>query len=329
MKGGILLLFRLMVMCAVCCLCLLSACGTSSELMSSAIGDKTLTLDGIALSSDQAGWAVGQHENSDASLHAAVIQLTHGSWQYAALPDFGAGSSLNAIALSDAQDGWAVGKTKSGALVVRLKHGVWQQQPISAPDALNALVLTTHGDGWAVGDGGAILHMASGVWSVVPSPTTLALQAVTVAPDGTAWIVGQNGIVLRQNGQSWVQQRVAGASMLTGIAAISASDLWATGWHGLLAHGVNNAWARVPTRHTWSILAIAITSVGGWVVGDGGLMIAYQGGQSDKWNEADCTTDYTLNALAVISPSEGWAVGDEGTIIRLHDGKWSQPMPIR
>jgi hypothetical protein len=312
----------------------LTACGASAPArrasstgsrMSSAIENRSLNLYGVALTDARTGWAVGQREDADDSLHAAVLRLASGAWQAVALPDFGAGTALFAVALTDAGDGWAVGRAPQGALIARLADAHWTAQAVAIPHALRAIALDGQGDGWAIGDDGAIARLHAGQWTAVASPTSLALRAVTIAPDRTVWIAGQRGIILHQHGSGWTTAMVPGVTMLTGIAAVNATDLWAIGWHGKLIHGDGDAWTNVPTTHPWPILAIALTPTGGWVVGAGGLMMAYQSG---KWDNGDCTTDQTLNALALLTAREGWAVGDGGTILRLQDGAWSQPVPI-
>jgi hypothetical protein len=311
----------------VICIALLASCEGSptGQRMTSTAENSSLNLYGIALAGAQTGWAVGQRESADGSLHAAALQLAGGVWHDVALPDFGDGTAFSAIALVDARDGWAVGKTPQGGLIVQLVDDRWTAQAAPIAHALNAIALDGSSDGWAVGDDGTIARLHAGIWSDIASPTSLSLQAVAVAPDHTAWIVGQDGVVLHQQGSGWPKTMVPGIKMLTGIAATDSADLWATGWQGKLIHGNNSNWTIIPTTHTWAILAIALMPQGGWVVGAGGLMMAFQNGM---WDPGDCTTDQTLNALALITPREGWSVGDGGTILRLHDGKWSQPVPI-
>lgn len=46
-------------------------------------------------------------------------------------------------------------------------------------------------------------------------------------------------------------------------------------------------------------------------------------GHSGTWTQVASSTDQTLWSVVMVSPTEGWAVREQGTILHYHRGVWS------
>jgi hypothetical protein len=57
-----------------------------------------------------------------------------------------------------------------------------------------------------------------------------------------------------------------------------------------------------------------------YAVGDGGVIMRFDG---SSWTQIPSPTGNRLNAIALLSATEGWAVGDNLTVLRLFNGQWS------
>jgi hypothetical protein len=93
------------------------------------------------------------------------------------------------------QTAWAGGRSSSGAVILRLRQGVWSPVP-TPPEAGGVYGVTgTSNDAWAVGllgtYGWMTMHWNGRRWKLVDDPGPGWLEAVTETGDGTAWAVGQ------------------------------------------------------------------------------------------------------------------------------------------
>ncbi|HUJ06079.1 MAG TPA: hypothetical protein VLX31_08215 [Streptosporangiaceae bacterium] len=136
-------------------------------------------------------------------------------------------------------------------------------------------------------------------------------------------------LILHWNGRAWRRVRPPGVPAYGGLYAISAAsprDVWAVGFRGqvsdggtLILHWNGSAWMRVPSpnpvRHgddeLYGVAALSATSA--WAVGYGNtptssasLILRWNG---TAWLPVASPPEETLNAVAMASASDGWAVG--------------------
>jgi eukaryotic-like serine/threonine-protein kinase len=163
----------------------------------------------------------------------------------------------------------------------------------SVPGGLAAVAATSASNAWAVGSTGSslnpkplIAHWNGTRWKQVPSSGVPGvLHAVAATSATNAWAVGGTvagqSLILHWNGTSWQQVPSAGAAgIVTGVSASSATNAWAvasssSSAKGVILHWNGTSWQQVPSP-----------SLGGRV---------------------------SLNAVAVISERDAWAVGDVST----------------
>ena len=163
----------------------------------------------------------------------------------------------------------------------------------SVAGGLTAVAATSASNAWAVGFTGSslspeplIAHWNGTSWKQVPSSGVPGeLRAVAATSATNAWAVGGTvsgqSLILHWDGTGWKQVPSAGAAgILTGVSASSATNAWAvasssSSAKGVILHWNGTSWQQVPSP-----------SLGGRV---------------------------SLNAVAVISERDAWAVGAVST----------------
>jgi photosystem II stability/assembly factor-like uncharacterized protein len=124
-----------------------------------------------------------------------------------------------------------------------------------------------------------VLHWNGGAWSVVPVTNVGALLGVWASSPTDVWAVSAVGAILHWNGTTWqlVRRWSEPLESLEAISGSSPTDVWAVGWRGTILH-----WDGV----RWSA-------------------------------HANPTQNNHLFDVWVAPSAVGYAVGDNGTILRL------------
>ena len=210
------------------------------------------------------------------------------------------------------------------------------------------------GSGWAVGAGGFIYYWDGFSWEQTASPTTCELDAVnfggplnplTSITSSSGWAVGGCGGVAKSlyfNGVGWASYTVPsfGAGQLLSVyevqSASSSSNYvqaFAVGkdgtgggfwqWNGV--PGLVTAWTETSTTaaqvngvYMTQCTGSPCAAIDGIAVGNAnagsGTIYRWYGG---SWNLLGShPVSVNLNAVAMSSPTNGWAVGDQCKIIR-------------
>jgi hypothetical protein len=286
-------------------------------------------LDGVSMVSASNGWAVGNYfDNSTAKNVGLMLHWNGTKWVRVVAPS--GTVSLTGVHMVSATDGWAVGGeiTSSGgsALVLHWNGTNWVRAAIPAlssggPAAVGA---TSASNAWAVGSESAsfpaidtlTLHWDGTAWTQVPSPSPSssdsALQAVSATSASNAWAVGQyfpptgpvKTLTLHWDGTAWTQVPSPSpgnispthfpANDLAGVAALSASNAWAVGDYF--------------TRVSQGQQAPQIP-----------LVLHWNGAKWVRVTVPGTFTDTGLSGITMVSPSDGWAVGQNfSTVEVLH-----------
>ncbi len=174
--------------------------------------------------------------------------------------------------------------------------------PVPTPAAITAnlhsISIFEPDEGWAVGAGGTMLFWDGGDrWQPQRFPRTdHALTSVDLVPvnQGPAqaadqgWAVG-DGVIIPVAGPT-TSDPLAVTGRLNSVQTLTADDAWAVGGNAgapLIMHYTGGAWTRVALPFT----------------------------------------GYTLTSIDMITPAEGWAVGD-GPALHYQAGQWSVvPLP--
>ena len=193
-----------------------------------------------------------------------------------------------------------------------------------------------------------LCSQAGGTWTKVSSPVTNSawnLNSVAMVSSSVGWAVGGKGmspngvlygpLILRWNGNSWSQAAISDTGSnsydLRSIAMLSANNGMAVGGadaFGAVLRWDGNTWSRWRTDDA-NLRSLAILSPAGvWAVGsyrhcavfpcDVASATCHWNGT--VWHEEFDPHWYRLNSVAMVSPDDGWAVGESGEI-KHWDGK--------
>ena len=203
---------------------------------------------------------------------------------------------LESISMVSSNDGWAVGfegyapnGVDIGSVLLHWDGSAWNRvtSPINIP--LYAVKMISATDGWAVGKGSIILHWNGSAWSLPSSYcgySCVYLYSIDFTSANDVWAGGDGGFT-HWDGSTWSYPSMYSGRLFTSVSAISADDVWMVGRYGsgplyqmLIAHWNGNAWIE------------SIQNIG----------------------------NYGLNAVDMLSSSEGWAVGSH--YISHYTGSW-------
>ncbi|MHB8598723.1 MAG: beta propeller repeat protein [Ktedonobacteraceae bacterium] len=258
-------------------------------------------------------------------------------------------STLSGVATISANDIWSVGEsyldreTPSQTLIEHWNGTSWSivhsPNVPSVYNSLNGVTAVSTNDVWAVGgsnDETLIEHWDGTTWSIVPSPNTGTadvLSGVSAVSANDIWAVGQAylnpALIEHWNGSQWsVVPNPVTFSSLYSVTALSTSDVWAVGvyqYGTLVEHWDGSQWSVVPSPNPPSygriilsgVAAVSATNI--WAVGEYGTNSVHSGTaliehwNGKKWSlvpAAPTSERVALLAVAVISPTDIWAVGD-------------------
>ena len=192
-------------------------------------------------------------------------------------------------------------------------------------------------DVWAVGAKGSILHWDGSVWSKVVSPTTERLRSIAMARTNLGLAVGYNGKAVKWNGTSWSTSTVNTDEWFRTVAftpGTNGTDAWAAPDKvgvGRFCHWNGSSWeTKVGGKYhlfggiVWGLSMLTVND--GWAVGE-----RFQGtgmiGQILQWNGSSWTQvaspETKLYAIDMFSATNGWAVGEGGTLVAWNGSDWT------
>lgn len=304
------------------------------------VSGSTNVLNGVSAISKHDAWAVGQTLSLSAGSNGTLTEHWNGtSWRI--VTSLGPGSRVNVLsgvtALA-ANDVWAVGHfTNTGGsaqtLILHWNGKAWKvvssPNVLSSDNFLTGVAAVSNEDIWAVGsyfnaNSGTLQtlleHWNGHHWSLFftmnPPAGNNALQSVTAITEDNVWAVGtttdpitnnSRTLIEHWNGRSWraVTSPNPGSrlNVLNGVAADAARDIWAVGSYSNSIGGPAPTLTLHWNGSTWKIVS------------------------SPNAN----TPGNQLVAVAVVSPSDVWAVGNStnssgiNRTLTLHwnGAKWS------
>lgn len=312
----------------------------------------------VVMRSATDGWIVGWNQANDPSGYALVLHYDGHAWQQVEAPVFSkAYSTLGLLSVAEAPDGevWMAGTRPQGsciqegadAIMFRYNGHAWSSEPVTPSSAsIFNIAMLSASDGWAVGfqPGGVLADSNCQIDQSKPG------QGIILHYQHGQW---QEAALIPGDGQVWYFQLVA-------LAMVSPDEGWAVGAEGTIVHYHNGVWARVPSpiaQEGGALYSVAMVSATeGWAVGDYGTILHYHNG---AWSVMANTppqpaptatpqldlSQYSLHGISMVSPTEGWAVGNTWTMVNtgsssvrmdggdpviLHyqSGRWTpQPLP--
>lgn len=214
----------------------------------------------------------------------------------------------------------------------------------SFPADLQAVSMLSPTEGWAVGvrtsldqsSTAALMHYANGKWTLVESGVHGILTSIAMLSSTDGWAVGNAlgggphtsvGILLHYDGTTWKQfENPTPLGDLDQLQMVSSTEGWAISNLEQIVHYDGHSWTAQPlpasleigTKNSVGIYGLSMGSATeGWAVGSlfagkdqpaprFGLILHYTGGQ---WTKEQLIDNANLNAVSMVSGSDGWALG--------------------
>ena len=270
-------------------------------------------------------WAVG---------HAGTIMHWNGSlWRSVASPTT---ASLVAIGMVSATDGWVVGEQ---GVILHWDGFAWNRVESPTTQYLTSVDMVSAVDGWAVGVSGVIMHWDGGAWSLVTGPTEEGLESVSMASATDGWAVGGYGTMLHWDGVRWTESSATPRN-LHSVQMLSPIDGWAAGDQGTILRWDGSDWWPVTSPTTDDLYALSMAADNaGWAVGgafhETDPTCPNQGSWSHvllrwdgvAWSRAVYPAGSRLFHVAMISAEDGWASGENFSILHWNGSGWDATTP--
>jgi hypothetical protein len=232
-------------------------------------------------------------------------------------------------------------------------------EPPAPPAILTDATASGPSNAWAVGNSGGgtktlIERWDGSTWSVVPAPSpgdVNKLKSVSASSATDAWAVGvtaslqgEQALLLHWDGARWARTPlIEAAQPLLSVEALAPNDVWVGGELVFLAHFDGTSWVPVPHPDLEEGDIHDIDATGPNDIWFAGIHEA-EGGAGEialveRWDGERISVVPTpievgessgLKGIEVISPTDGWVVGDRGeegataTLIEHWDGsEWT------
>ena len=265
----------------------------------------------IKMVSANEGWIAGSDLNSYAG-HGVMAHFIGGHVIPVALPD--SVGQIESLSMVSPTEGWAVDSRSfphGNSQILHYSQGVWSVAlTLPGNTMLISIDMVSADEGWAAGIGetsGSLWHYAQGSWQQVPfyDPQHADIEQISMLSSDEGWGIG--GFVLPHQPPDQYE-RTAGA-------------IW---------HYSGGAW-QVVKRYIEDPSQLQVTQLTAvQAVGPGEVWVSisdssgkrFAHGVNGNWLMASAAIRDGITSIAMLSPSDGWAVGYAGQIMQCRDGAW-------
>ncbi|MGD8717237.1 MAG: hypothetical protein PVH29_00315 [Candidatus Zixiibacteriota bacterium] len=257
-------------------------------------------------------WTVGENISGGPE----VMHFTAFRWEVATLPEVDLGP-LYAVSAEPSGDVWAAG---GGDYFLRWDGTQWRTWPHPSPgDDIYGLAMVDEMSGWAVGERGLIFQFDGLDWNAVASPTAATLRRVRVLSATSAWAVGDDGTVLHYDGSDWNEAGFAPTMDLYDLKFFSDDDGWVVGDLAAIYHWNGTAFQKYDSPFS-SITYLSCGFAGSSLGWAGGNELHVGRYEDDEWTVQPYmpSGQWQLNAIHMVSTTEGWAVGPDGAMMHYY-----------
>ncbi|MBN1440912.1 MAG: hypothetical protein JW929_16005 [Anaerolineales bacterium] len=179
-------------------------------------------------------------------------------------------------------------------------------------------------------------------WSCIPDgspdPCHRVLLDVAMLPGGGGWAVGERGVILRREKGEWREEESPTGSDIRRVFALAADNAWAVAdepyavapgemrYRSRLLHWNGSGWKVYPNpSETGLVVDLSFLNAKyAW-----GISVQTRGAETHhslmRWNGKEWSAvnrSPALNAIQILTPTEGWAVGDGGVILHWDGSAW-------
>lgn len=283
--------------------------------------NSTAWLFDIQMVSDSAGWAVGSNNT--------ILYWNGLSWRRYTLPLPPIGGYIfTSVEMINAEYGWIVGDDGN---ILQYANNSWD--PVLVPPELeNSNFSSVSGTATSVlVTGNALAHWNGIDWQSLSSPPLIddLLNSIDMISETDGWAVGGDflaggagtyhwdGITWEEISNPYDDQQYR---ELLAVDMVTADYGWAVGYSGTILNWDGTQWTDVPKPvNIWFLRDVSAPTVDdAWAVGNTGEIIHWQGSQ---WITVTNPVTTPLTAIDMISPTEGWAVGEE--MIHWDGNSWT------
>lgn len=264
----------------------------------------------------------------------------------------GTTETLSSVSGSAPDDVYAVGTLGT---ILHYDGTNWSPMTSSTNDVLQCVV-AHEGSPIAVGANGTALELSGGSWSAIDLATSQWLYGACRA-GGSTWVGGAR-VIRAHDGVAWESEAPGAVPVLRGVCSDPSGSIVVVGDNGYLAQGRGDDWIVEESVGTRDLHCVFRTESGEWFVGGVQRLLHYDG---DQWvvEDDDVVTwrgfgesptelyavgsggelrrrvgqswvdvvgpriNEGLNAVACLSSSEGYAVGEFGVVLRGDGIGWT------
>jgi photosystem II stability/assembly factor-like uncharacterized protein len=231
--------------------------------------------------------------------HGTILRTTNGGYKWDMIHQ---SSTLNLYGIAMVNANIAIAVGENGKILRSFSGGLtWDSVQTGSYITLRSVGFYSDHQGYAVGDGIVLYTIDTGKnWKTVLNPKTI-LNGISFNSIGLAQIVGNSGAFLKFGDEKRLLD--------TSISSVNLNSI-----------------------HFAIKLNPLVHSDTGFIVGDKGVILkSFDGGQN--WATVVSSTTRNLRGVFLSSPHWGYAVGDNGTILRYNGKHWKllppPPMIVR
>jgi hypothetical protein len=211
----------------------------------------------------------------------------------------------------------------------------WQSVSSGTNHHLNDVSFVNESVGWAVGDGSTIIKTIDGGLTWIDQsgnsgvPSNKQFTGVSFVDENTGWVVGTGGssgtfLFTNDGGVTWTTQATIAQYKPNDISFADDTHGWVVGDDGKIYSTTNGglSWPEPP------IIPMPKHLNGVSFIKDEVPYVGYAVGQdgtilkysSGSWSQQSNSNTNTLNDLSFVDEDNGWVVGNNGTILATQDG---------
>jgi len=197
---------------------------------------------------------------------------------------------------------------------------IWNQPPGGAPTTIcYSIDQVSASDIWIGADNSAVWHFDGTNWTESVLSTSSYISDIQINDAQTGWAVNYiSGEVYHYNGVAWSLSADL-ISFASGIKVFSSTDIWVVRVGGSYPYGIahwNGSGATYHSNINYDWLAVdGLSPSDVWFLGEYGYIRHWDG---DAVTDFISPTSNNLNAVKMITTEDGWAVGDNGVVLRYH-----------
>lgn len=267
---------------------------------------------------DLNGFAVTDSDTIMATIDGGV------TWTF----QYAASNPLYAVQFVDPTTGFACGA--NGSFYYTTNGGAnWNFSSTGQGNSLYGISFTDPLNGWAVGAGGTVLQTTNGggSWSPQSSGTANPLNSVHFLDASNGFAAGVSGTVLRttNGGSTWTLLSVGGATLYS-VRFIDPVNGYVCGSGGAAFRTTDGGgnWTGLTTGTPNLLTGINAQGANLWVCGQFGTIIKSVDG-GNNWFPQTSNTIENLNGVHFVDAMTGYAVGNNGAIVKTITGGCATP----